>query len=118
MKTLLLTAVVAVVFAGAFIKAIRDTNAAQHAHECLRNLADMDAAKTVLRKSGAYALSSTPTITQLRGSLAHTNGLQLCPDGGEYIVGTLFEPPRCTTHGHSGKKHLHRRPVSDTRHNF
>ena len=59
-------------------------------------------AKTHWASEQLKAANAIPTWKDLLGTNGYITGSQpVCPSGGEYILGRVSEPPRCTHPGHN-----------------
>jgi hypothetical protein len=65
---------------------------------CINNLRTIQGAKKHWALENGKPSTATPTLEEIR-AFAAPGKIVRCPKGGEYIVGSIDEQPRCSIHG-------------------
>jgi type II secretory pathway pseudopilin PulG len=76
-----------------FVKA----RATSQQNACINNLRQLDAAKNEWALEKAKKATDTPTKQDL---LPFLRSWPVCPQGGNYTIGPVSEPPKCSITGH------------------
>ena len=100
-QTLLILPAVAVAAIGAslVLPALAKAKAKAQDINCINNLRQIDLAKRLWAQDNKKESTDTPTESDLKPYL--TNGkMPICPQGGEYTIGSVGEKPTCSHPGH------------------
>jgi hypothetical protein len=67
---------------------------------CINNLRQLDGAKEQWALENKKDISATPLMSDLIGTAKYIKVQPVCPQGGEYTLGSMGEKPRCSIPGH------------------
>jgi RNA polymerase sigma factor (sigma-70 family) len=78
------------------------TNENRRVDLCVGNLRDIDSAKQQWARENKKQITDTPTMKDLIPYIGQGSGLYMpvCPDGGDYTIGTVGEKPTCSNPKH------------------
>jgi hypothetical protein len=68
---------------------------------CINSLKQIEDAKATWALENKKSNTDTPTATDLYGEGAYVRDEPKCPEGGNYMIGSVQQKPRCSIPGHT-----------------
>ena len=68
---------------------------------CIANLKQIDGAKYAWALENHKTTNDTPTAADLFGPGQYIRAMPICPKGGTYFIGPVWDKPRCSVPQHT-----------------